>query len=182
MCSKMSRSPLGCMTRSGFWCSVRHSARAVGSSQGTSCGAATADYEMGKTMTVPLSVLIPTKNEEKNIHKCLESVSWADEVYIVDSCSTDRTAEIAQSRGATVVPFSWDGKGPRKKNWALDHLPWKHPWILVVDADEEVTPALRDEIAAVVIRPSTYAAFLIPYHYYFLGRLLRHGAPLWKLI
>ena len=133
-------------------------------------------------MTVPLSVLIPTKNEEKNIHKCLESVLWADEVYIVDSCSTDRTAEIARSRGATVVPFSWDGKGPRKKNWALDHLPWKHDWVLVVDADEEVTPALRDEIAAVVSRPSTYAAFLIPYHYYFLGRLLRHGAPLWKLI
>src|SRR3989454_4865499 len=137
---------------------------------------------MGKTMTVPLSVLIPAKNEEKNIHKCLESVSWADEVYIVDSCSTDRTAEIARSRGATVVPFSWDGKGPRKKNWALETLPWKYAWVLVVDADEEVTPALRDEIAAAVSRPSGYAAFLIPYQYYFLGRLLRHGAPLWKLI
>src|SRR3989442_5112234 len=133
-------------------------------------------------MTVPLSVLIPTKNEEKNIHKCLESVSWADEVYIVDSCSTDRTAEIARSRGATVVPFSWDGKGPRKKNWALDHLPWKYEWVLVVDADEEVTPALRDEIVAVISKPSEQDGFLVRYNYYFLGRLLLHGAALWKLI
>jgi len=133
-------------------------------------------------MSVPISVLIPTKNEEENIRKCLESVSWADEIYVVDSCSTDRTVEIARSMGAKVVPFSWDGKGPRKKNWALDNLPWKHEWLLVVDADEEVTPSLRDEITTLVSRPSEFAAFLIPYHYYFLGRLLRHGAPLWKLI
>ena len=133
-------------------------------------------------MSVPISVLIPTKNEEENIRKCLESVSWADEIYVVDSCSTDRTVEIAQNMGAKVVPFSWDGKGPRKKNWALDNLPWKHEWVLVVDADEEVTPSLQDEITALVNRPSEYAAFLIFYNYYFLGRLLRHGAPLWKLI
>jgi glycosyltransferase involved in cell wall biosynthesis len=133
-------------------------------------------------MIVPLSVLIPTKNEEKNIRKCLESVAWADEICVVDSYSTDHTGEIARSLGAKVVAFSWDGKGPRKKNWALDHLPWKHPWVLVVDADEEITPPLRDEIAAVVNRPSVYAAFLVPYHYYFLGRLLHHGEPLWKLI
>jgi glycosyltransferase involved in cell wall biosynthesis len=133
-------------------------------------------------MTVAISVLVPTKNEERNISKCLESVAWADEIYVVDSCSTDRTAEIARSQGAAVVPFSWHGKGPRKKNWALDHLPWKHEWVLVVDADEEVPPALRDEITAAVCRPSSHAAFLVPYHYYFLGRLLRHGAPLWKLV
>jgi glycosyltransferase involved in cell wall biosynthesis len=133
-------------------------------------------------MSLPVSVLIPTKNEEKNIGKCLASVSWADEIYVVDSCSSDRTGEIAQSLGAKVIPFSWDGKGPRKKNWALEALPWKHDWVLVVDADEEVSPALRDEIAAMVSRPSAYTAFLVRYHYYFLGRCLRHGAPLWKLI
>ena len=84
-------------------------------------------------MTVPVSVLIPTRNEEKNIRKCLDSVSWAAEVYVVDSSSTDRTAELAQGQGATVVQFSWDRQGPRKKNWALDHLPWKYEWVLVVD-------------------------------------------------
>ena len=71
-------------------------------------------------MTVPISVLIPTKNEERNIRKCIESVAWADEVYVVDSRSTDRTSEIARSLGAEVVAFAWDGKGPRKKNWALE--------------------------------------------------------------
>src|SRR5262245_50348579 len=133
-------------------------------------------------MTVAISVLIPTKNEERNIRKCLESVAWADEVCVVDSCSTDCTVEIARRLGAKVISFSWDGKGPRKKNWALDHLPWKHEWVLVVDADEEVPSALRDEITTAVCRSSSYAAFLVPYHYYFLGRLLMHGAPLWKLV
>jgi glycosyltransferase involved in cell wall biosynthesis len=133
-------------------------------------------------MAMPVSILIPTRNEEKNIAKCLESVAWADEVYVVDSSSTDRTADIAKSHGASVVQFSWDGKGPRKKNWALDHLPWKHEWVLVVDADEEVTPPLQKEIGEAASRPSKYAGFLVPYHFYFLGRLLRHGAPLRKLV
>src|SRR5258706_7647077 len=96
------------------------------------------------TAKAPLSVLIPTKNEEKNILKCLESVSWASEVYVVDSHSTDGTVQIAERQGATVVDFTWDGKGPRKFNWALEHLPWKNEWVLVVDADEEVTSSLRD--------------------------------------
>jgi glycosyltransferase involved in cell wall biosynthesis len=132
-------------------------------------------------MTIPLSVLIPTKNEEANIKKCIQSLAWADQVWVVDSYSTDATARIAESLGAKVVPFKWDGCGPRKKNWALDHLQWKHDWVLILDADEEVTPELRDEIAVAVTRPG-YEAYLVPYHYYFLGRLLRHGAPLWKLV
>ncbi len=133
-------------------------------------------------MTVPISVMIPTRNEEKNIGKCLKSVSWADEIYVVDSCSTDRTAEIASNQGATVVSFAWDGQGPRKKSWAISNLPWKHEWLLVVDADEEATPSLQEEIAALVSRPSRYAGFLLTYHFYFLGRLIKHGAPLRKLV
>ncbi len=128
-----------------------------------------------------ISVLVPTLNEERNIDKCLASLSWADEVWVVDSFSTDRTIEIAKEMGAKVATFRWDGLGPRKKNWALDNISWSHEWVLIVDADEQVTDALRDEITAAVER-SEYDAFLIPYHYYFLGRLLRHGAPLWKLI
>src|SRR5258705_4648171 len=127
-------------------------------------------------MTVPVSVLIPTKNEEKNIVKCLDSVSWADEVYVIDSHSADRTAEIACEIGATVVEFTWDGKGPRKFNWALEHVPWRNEWVMVVDADEEVSAPLREEIVDVIRDPSGNAGFLIPYHYYFLGRLLRYGA------
>ena len=134
-------------------------------------------------MTVPLSVLIPTKNEEKNICKCLESVSWADEIYMVDSCSTDRTVEIAQSMGVKVVNFVWDGLGPRKLNWSLKNIAFCHEWLLVVDADEEPSAALREEIATRVIPgKEPYAAYLIPYHYYFLGKLLKHGDPLRKLV
>ena len=133
-------------------------------------------------MKIPVSVLIPARNEERNIRKCLEHVGWADQVYVVDSRSTDRTAEIAASMGAEVVPFSWDGLGPRKKTWALSTLDWKNEWILIVDADEEVSDGLRDEIASAVRNPSRYAGFLISYHYFFLDKLMRHGAPLWKLI
>ncbi len=133
-------------------------------------------------MSIPISVLIPTRNEEKNIGKCLRAVAWADQTFVVDSYSSDRTAEIARGLGAEVVAFSWDGEGPRKKGWALENLRWKHEWVLVVDADEEVSPGLRDEMAAAVQAASNYAAFLVPYNYYFLGRLLCHGAPLRKLI
>src|SRR5438105_13641571 len=108
-------------------------------------------------MTVPVSVLIPTKNEEKNILKCLASVSWADEVFVVDSHSTDRTAELATGQGATVIEFTWDGKGPRKFNWALENLPWRNEWVLVVDADEEVSASLQSEIATLVGKPSAHA-------------------------
>jgi len=132
-------------------------------------------------MKAPLSVLIPTRNEENNIGKCLSSIAWADDIWVIDSRSTDGTPRIAESLGAKVVTFRWDGHGPRKKNWALDNLPWKYEWVLIVDADEEVTSALREEICTAIVRPD-YEAYLVPYHYYFLGRLLRHGAPLWKLI
>ena len=130
---------------------------------------------------VPISVLIPTKNEQDNIGKCLESVSWADEVCVVDSQSTDQTAKIARKLDARVIDFVWDGRGPRKRNWALQNLSWKHEWVLLLDADEEVTPELREEIATVVRTDSAHAGFLIRFHYYFLGRRLRHGDPLWKL-
>jgi glycosyltransferase involved in cell wall biosynthesis len=133
-------------------------------------------------MKVPLSILIPTKNEEKNILKCMQAVSWADQVIVVDSLSTDRTVELATGMGAEVVQFLWDRKGPRKKNWALDNLLWKHEWILVVDADEEVTSELRDEIIEVLASGTRCEGFLVRYKFYFLDRLLKHGAPLWKLI
>lgn len=128
-----------------------------------------------------VSVLIPARNEEKNLEKCLASVSWSDDVHVVDSNSRDRTAEIARRMGANVVQFQWDGKGPRKKNWALQNVAWKHDWVLIVDADEEVPQALADEIRE-VCRTTHKAGFQIKYDYYFLGRPLRHGAPLWKLI
>jgi glycosyltransferase involved in cell wall biosynthesis len=130
---------------------------------------------------VELSVLIPAKNEEKNIRKCIETVAWAEQVIVVDSQSSDKTSMIAKDMGAEVVQFKWDGVGPRKKNWALENLAWKHDWVLVVDADEEVTPELRNEIVR-AIKSDEYAGYLVKYKFYFLNHLLKHGAPLWKLI
>lgn len=132
-------------------------------------------------LKVPLSVLVPTRNEEPNIRKCLESLEWANDVCVVDSNSRDRTADIARKMGARVFTFRWKG-GQRKYSWSLQNVPWRHEWLLIVDADEEVTPGLREEIAAVVQSQTPQAGFLIRFHYYFLGRVMRHGDPLWKLI
>ena len=129
----------------------------------------------------PVSVLIPTRNEESNLAKCLASVAWADEVVVVDSASNDRTPEIARAHGATLVPFVREGAGPRKRNWALANYAWKNEWVLLLDADEEVSPELGREIARVLREDTNHDGFLIRFHYFFLGRTLRHGDPLWKL-
>ena len=130
----------------------------------------------------PLCVLIPTKNEAANIRKCVESVAWADEIYVVDSCSTDKTRQIAEALGCRVVDFVWNRKGPRKKDWALTNLPWKHDWVLIVDADEEVTPALAEEVQEILNRGTSQSGFLVRYVYYFLGSAIKHGDPVWKTV
>jgi len=134
------------------------------------------------TNKVPISVLVPTRNEEANIAKCLESVRWADEIFVVDSNSEDRTVEIARRYTQNVINFTWNGQYPRKKNWALDNLNFSHEWVFIVDADEEVTPELSREVARIVESESEYDAYMIRYNYYFLRKLLKHGDPLWKCI
>ena len=94
----------------------------------------------------PLSVLVPVKNEAANLRDCLASVSFAQEIVVVDSGSTDGTQAIAEAAGARVIQFAWNGKLPRKKNWALENVPWQHEWVLIIDADERITPELEREI------------------------------------
>jgi len=133
-------------------------------------------------MKVPISVLIPAKNEEDNIAQCLQSVEWADEVLVVDSQSADRTADIACEMGATVIQFHYQGRGPKKKNWALGTLPFRNDWILIVDADERITDPLRDEIID-AIKSETIAGYYLNRKYYFLGRWIKHCGwyPSWNL-
>ena len=103
--------------------------------------------------SVPVSVLIPVKNEEANIVECIRHVHWAEQVVVVDSQSTDRTVPLAESLGAEVFQFHYAKEGwPKKKNWALESVPWRHEWVLIVDADEHFTPEFVREIAAVVSR------------------------------
>ena len=100
----------------------------------------------------PLSVLVPVKNEAANLRGCLASVSFAQEIVVVDSGSTDGTQAIAEAAGARVVQFAWNGRLPRKKNWALENIPWKHEWVLIIDADERITPNLERQICEAIHR------------------------------
>lgn len=125
---------------------------------------------------IQASVLVQTKNEAASIEKCLAALGDFDEIIVVDSNSTDRTAELARACGATVVNFTWDGKFPQKKQWQLESMPTRHPWILFLDADEFPSVELLKEIAAIVSDPSEHrVAFDVPISYHFAGRELRHG-------
>ena len=123
-----------------------------------------------------------TKDEEGNIAKCLTCLRDFDEVFVVDSNSTDATAKIAAEQGAQVVPFSWNKRYPKKKQWSLDNLPFSHRWVLFVDADEEVTPESAAEIRAVTTGDSPHAAYSASFDYWFLGKRLRHGQRMSKLV
>lgn len=121
---------------------------------------------------LPLSVAIITHNEEGRLPDCLASVAFASEVVVVDSGSSDRTVAIAQAAGARVYSEPWHGFG-RQKQLAIDHC--TQPWILVLDADERVTPRLAEEIRATLCDPSPKAAYSLPRKNLFCGRWLKHA-------
>jgi glycosyltransferase involved in cell wall biosynthesis len=130
---------------------------------------------------LPVSVIIPVRNEAHNLRRCLESLKSVGEVYVIDSKSTDDTAVIAQSHGAKVVQFHYAGGWPKKRQWAMDTLPLAYDWILLLDADEVLTTELADEIQKAIQDPHTNGYF-IALRMYFLGRRLGHSAAsFWKL-
>ena len=137
---------------------------------------------MSTQKRIPVSVLIPAKNEELNLPACLESVARADEIFIVDSQSEDRSIEISESYGAKVVQFHFNGRWPKKKNWSLENLPFRNDWVLIVDCDERITPELWDEIAIAIANPGIQ--WLLPQSQgIFLGKWIRYGGkyPDWNL-
>ncbi len=97
---------------------------------------------------IQITVLVATRNEEKNLSRCLASLERFDEIIVIDSNSTDATADIARSFGVPLANFTWNGQYPKKRQWILNTLPLKHDRVFFIDADEEATPALCDEIAA----------------------------------
>jgi len=131
---------------------------------------------------VPLSVLVPVKNEAANMRDCLASVSFAQEIVVVDSGSTDGTQAVAEAAGARIVQFVWNGKFPRKKNWALQNVRWQHEWVLILDADERITPALEREITQ-AIRRTDVDGFYLNRRFWFLGGWIKHCGyfPSWNL-
>ena len=118
-----------------------------------------------------LSVAIITKNEEKNITDCLKSVSFADDIVVVDSGSTDRTVEIAKQCGCRVFVEDWKGDGPQK-NSAIDKC--KNEWVLIVDADERIPDETKDEIRSLINRNNSADAYSFPRKNFFHGRWIRH--------
>jgi glycosyltransferase involved in cell wall biosynthesis len=125
-----------------------------------------------------LTVIIPTRNEEENLPGALASVDWASQVIVVDSHSSDHTVHIAKDANAEVVQFDYPGHGPKKKNWALDNLELRNEWVLLLDADERVTPELRREMEAAV-RDGHADGYCIDRTFVFMGRSLRCFRPNW---
>jgi glycosyltransferase involved in cell wall biosynthesis len=132
---------------------------------------------------VPVSVIIPTLNEEKNLRRAIESILWADEIFVVDSQSTDRTIEIAEELGAKVIQFSFNGIWPKKKNWALENLPYKHEWVFILDADEEMPESAKDEFLKICSNPDEKkSGYFINRRFMFMGTWLKHAYyPNWNL-
>lgn len=125
---------------------------------------------------VPLSAYILTYNEERNLDACLASLhGWAGEIYVVDSYSTDRTLEIAAKYGARVVQNRFSGHSAQH-NWTLANVPFTHDWILSLDADQRVTPELREELARVLPQaPPDVAGYFVRRRQIFRGRWIRFG-------
>jgi glycosyltransferase involved in cell wall biosynthesis len=121
-----------------------------------------------------ISVLILTRNEELDLPGCLDTIAWCDDIHILDSVSTDRTAEIADARGATVTVRAFDNYAAQR-NAGLA-LPFRHPWVLVLDADERPTPELVQEMQQAVAQVSpTVDAFSIRRRDYLWGTWLKHA-------
>jgi glycosyltransferase involved in cell wall biosynthesis len=135
----------------------------------------------GQSALLPVSVIVPVRNESHNLPRCLKSLRRMSEVYVIDSNSTDSTAEVARSYGAKVVQFNYQGGWPKKRQWAMDTLPLTHDWIFLIDADEALTPELELEIRQAILNPKMHG-YYIALRMFFLGRALRYcGANFYKL-
>lgn len=129
---------------------------------------------------IPVTVVIPVRNEEMNLARCLPQLGCFDEVVVVDSGSSDATCQIVADHGAEIVQFEWDGRYPKKRNWVLLNHVLRNEWVLFLDADELVTREFCNEVRA-AISLGRFDAFWLRYTNYFLGRPLRHGDPQRKL-
>lgn len=133
------------------------------------------------TVKAPVSVMIFTLNEETHLPSCLAALDWADDVIVVDSFSTDRTEAICGEHGARFFQNRFEGFGTQR-NWALDNTQPRHPWILILDADERVTPELGQELKAIAeSAPDGVGAYRVRRRFYMWGRWLRHSSlyPTW---
>lgn len=131
---------------------------------------------------VPVSLIVPIRNEAGNLPRCLASITWADEIFVVDSQSTDGSIEIAETNRARVVQFKFNGSWPKKKNWALENLPFRNEWVFILDADEVLPPQAEAEFSTAIRGAGDMAGYWINRRFMFIGRWLRHAYyPNWNL-
>ena len=134
-----------------------------------------------RAVTLPVSVIVPVRNEAHNLERCLKSLDGAGEIFVIDSQSTDATSEIAHAFGADVIQFHYRGGWPKKRQWSLDNLQLAYAWVLLLDADEALTPELFREVQSAICRPEI-DGYHIGLEMFFLGKRLRHsGASFFKL-
>jgi glycosyltransferase involved in cell wall biosynthesis len=119
-----------------------------------------------------ITAIIPTLNEEVNIEQAIESVSFADEIIVIDSYSTDATVALAQKHDVTLIQRVFDDYSTQK-NFAIEKA--KHNWIYVLDADERVTPELRKEILERAKDPNGFVGFNVYRTFYFAGKKLKYS-------
>jgi glycosyltransferase involved in cell wall biosynthesis len=132
-------------------------------------------------VSLPVSVIVPVRNEAVNLPRCLESLRGVGEIYVIDSQSSDDTADIARSFGAKVVQFCYAGGWPKKRQWAMDTLPLSYDWVFLIDADEALTPELAEEMRRAIQDPQ-FDGYYLALQMFFLGRVLRYGgAGFYKL-
>lgn len=132
---------------------------------------------------VRVSILVPIKNEAANLPRCLGSVQWAGEIVVVDSESTDGSIGIAESLGATVHQFQFNGTWPKKKNWALANVPFRYEWVFILDADEALPESAEEEFRRIVDDPSSaHQGYWINRRFMFMDKWLKHAYyPNWNL-
>ena len=129
---------------------------------------------------IPVTVVIPVRNEEANLGRCLARLADFEQVVVIDSSSTDRTKDIALEFGARYVNFEWDGKFPKKRNWFMLNHPIPSEWILFLDADEFVGEAFTAALTRAIADRSV-AGYWLSYTNHFMGRRLNFGLPQRKL-
>lgn len=129
---------------------------------------------------IPITVVIPVKNEEANLPLCLSNLSRFSEVIVVDSSSTDSTSDITKQYGVKYINFVWDGKYPKKRNWVLLNQKLNNEWVLFLDADEFITHEFCEALQN-SIQNSEKSGYWIDYSNYFLGKQLKYGVPQRKL-
>lgn len=127
-----------------------------------------------KTIKIPITVIVSVKNEELNLPSCLEKLNRFEQIIVVDSGSKDNTLVIAAGLGIEILQFAWNGKFPKKRNWALQNANIRNEWVLFLDADEFVTDAFVNEVAIKTQDPN-YNGYTIQFENYFMGKKLRYG-------